>query len=361
MTHPHQHERHGHGHRREAARRQAPAPIQAKPGRARAGLVLYHGIESGQELARYGRIAEETGFESLWVTERLGHEETFASLGYVAAVTKDLRLGAGVVNAYTRHPALLAMAAATLDRISGGRFILGLGASERAAIEGRLGIPYGDPRAAMREAIGILRDLWSGAAVSKIASRFNLNEMRLALLPLQERLPVYMAALGPRALRLAGAIADGALLNAYSPAGYVRWAVEQVRLGARDAGRDPAAIEIACMLSVRLSGDPGRVRAGQKERIVRLLCEQHTGELVLEHGGFDPSLLAPLRAAAQREGTEAAARFVPDDLVGALFVVGPAERCRERIAEYRAAGVTLPLLLPRLEDYEATAQALAPR
>jgi 5,10-methylenetetrahydromethanopterin reductase len=353
MTHAH-----GHSRRRQAAREHAPEPLQRKLGRVRTGLVLYHGIESGQELARYGRIAEEAGFESLWVTERLGHEETFASLGYVAAATERLRLGVGVVNTYTRHPALLAMASATLDRISGGRFVLGLGASERFAIEGRLGIPYGEPRAALRDAVGLLRELWSGAAVSRPTGRFRLNDMRLALLPIQKRLPICIAALGPKALRLAGAVADGVLLNTYSPTGYVRWAAEQVRQGAQEAGRDPAAIDVACMLSVRLTNDPARARPGQKERIVRLLCEPHTGELVLEHGGFDPALLAPLRATAQREGPETAARLVPDDLVEALFVVGPAERCRERIAEYRAAGVTLPLLLPRLEDYEATARAL---
>jgi len=286
-------------------------------------------------LGRYGRIAEDAGFQSLWVTERYFHEETFTLLGYLAAATERIGLGAGVVNAYTRHPALLAMAAATLDRVSGGRFTLGLGASERAVIEGRMGIPYGQPHQALREAVAVLRSLFAGESVSASTGRDRLRDARLAVPPGSERLPIFLAAMGPKALRLAGAIADGVLLNTYVPAGYVRWAAGEVRRGAREAGRDSASIEIACMLSVRLIDDPERVRAGQRERIARLLAEPRTGELVLEHGGFDPGILGPLRAVAAREGTQAAARYVTDAVVEALFVVGPARRCRERIEEYR--------------------------
>ena len=100
----------------------------------RLGIVLYHGIDSGEELRRYGELAEGAGFESLWVTERYFHEETFSLLGYLAAATKTIKLGLGVTNPYTRNPALLAMSTATLDRISGGRFSLGLGRSERGVI-----------------------------------------------------------------------------------------------------------------------------------------------------------------------------------------------------------------------------------
>uniref|UniRef100_UPI001178CA54 LLM class flavin-dependent oxidoreductase n=1 Tax=Candidatus Entotheonella palauensis TaxID=93172 RepID=UPI001178CA54 len=109
---------------------------------AQLGMVLYHGIDNGPELKTYGRIAEDLGYDSLWVTERYFHEETFSLLGFLAAATERLRLGVGVVNPYTRHPALLAMGAATLDRISGGRIMLGLGRSERFVIQDRMGIPY---------------------------------------------------------------------------------------------------------------------------------------------------------------------------------------------------------------------------
>jgi 5,10-methylenetetrahydromethanopterin reductase len=322
-------------------------------------MVLYHGIEGGQQLQEYGRVAEAAGFESLWVTERYFHEETFSMLGFLAAVTQNIRLGLGVTNPYTRHPALLAMAAATLDRISGGRFLLGLGRSDGAVVQGRMGIPYGSPRSALREAVSIIRDLLADREVTATEGQFRLRGAGLAVKPFQERLPIYLAAIGPQALRLAGSIADGVLLNAYTPASYVRYAVAQVRQAAQEMGRDPDSVDIACMLVVRLTDDPGRLRRGLKERLVRLLAEPQVGEVLLDKGGFDSSILKPLRALVEQNHDKEAVDLVTDEMVEAFYLVGPAAHCRERIAEYREAGVDLPLLLPRLEDYAKVAGALS--
>ena len=325
----------------------------------RLGIVLYHGIEGGAELKEYGRIAEAAGFESLWVTERYFHEETFSLLGYLAAVTQDIKLGLGVTNPYTRNPALLAMASATLDRISGGRFMLGLGRSERFVVQDRMGIPYGDPRATMEEAVIIIRDLLAGERVTSTEGRFRMGSIHLETKPIQKKPPIYLAAIGPKALRLAGTIADGVLLNAYTPTAYVRYAVEEVRKAAQEAGRDPDSIDIACMLVVRLTDDPESIWSNLKQRIVRLLEEPQVGEILLEKGGFDPSILGPLRASAKRDGGQGAVGLISDEMVDSFYLVGPASRCKERIAEYREAGVELPLLLPRLEDYGKVAQSLS--
>ena len=315
------------------------------------GMVLHHGIEDGAQLRGYGELTERLGYDSLWVTERYFHEETAALLGFLAAGTERTDLGVGVVNPYTRPPALLAMAAATLDRLSGGRLILGLGRSEREVIEGARGIPYGRPRERLREAVEAVRALLSGETVEGV---------RLALRPSRERVPIYVAAIGPRALRLAGAVADGVVLNAYAPAAYVRRAVAEVRAAASDAGRDPDAVRIACMLVVRLTDRPDDLLPQLRERLASLLAEPHTGEVLLEWGGFDASLPARLRETLASAGPSEAARLVDDALVEALVLLGPAERCRERIEEYHAAGVEEVLLLPRLPDFERVARALAP-
>ena len=185
----------------------------------RLGMVLYHGLESGPELESYARAAETAGYESLWVTERYFHEETFTLLGFLAAVTQRMKLGVGVTNPYTRHPALLAMASATLDRVSGGRFILGMGRSEPFIIRDRLGLDYRQPRTVLAEAVGSVRHLLAGERVDATGKQATLRDTRLAILPVQQPLPIYLAALGPQALRLAGAIADGVILNAYVPTG----------------------------------------------------------------------------------------------------------------------------------------------
>ena len=324
-------------------------------------MVLYHGIDSGDELRNYARSAEDAGFDSLWVTERYFHEETFSLLGFLAAATTRIRLGLGVTNPYTRNPALLGMSAATLDRISGGRFLLGLGRSDKWVIEGRMGMPYERPLEHMGKTVGQLRSLLAGERVSGGAAYWDLKAVRLAVTPAQENLPIYLAAIGPKALRLAGAVADGVLLNAYVPASYVRYAVQEIADAATEAGRDPASIDVACMLIVRLTDDPAQMMPALKERMVRLLAEPFVGEVLLERGGFDPGILPSLRSTAENHGEKAAVHLITDAMVEAFYLLGDAAVCRRRIDEYREAGVDHPLLLPRLEDYESAVEALGPR
>ena len=326
----------------------------------RTGIVLYHGIDSGAELSGYSRLAEDAGFDSLWVTERYFHEETFSMLGYLAAKTDHIRLGVGVVNPYTRSPALLGMGAATIDRLSGGRLMLGLGRSDVEVIEGRMGMEYTTPLARLRGTVGALRSMWSGERVSAEYAGVRLRDVGLAMRPVQDRLPIYLAAIGPRALRLAGEVADGVLLNAYAPVEYVRWAAAEARRAAREAGREPESVDVACMLIVRLTDDPESLMQSLRERVARLISEPHTGEALLGRGGFEESILGPVRELVGRGDEVGASRYVSEELADACYLLGDAERCRERIQEYVEAGVDSPLLLPRLEGFRDTVESLGP-
>ena len=324
------------------------------------GIVLYHGIDSGPELANYGRLAEDAGFDSIWVTERYFHEETSSLLGYLAATTDRIKLGVGVVNPFTRSPALLGMGAATVDRLSGGRMMLGLGRSDPDVIQGRMGMDYRAPLARLRGTVDVLRSMWNGESVSARYAGIRLTDVGLALRPVQDRLPIYLAAIGPRALRLAGEVADGVLLNAYAPVEYVRWAVQQVREAAEDSGRGPDSVDIACMMIVRLTDDPDALMPSLRERVAGLVAEPHAGEVLLGRGGFDTSVLDPIRRLIARGDELNAAAYVSEDLAAACYLLGNSDRCRARVQEYIAAGVDTPLLLPRLEAFERTAQELAP-
>ena len=324
------------------------------------GIVLYHGIDSGPELAGYGRMAEDAGFNSLWVTERYFHEETSSMLGYLAATTERIRLGVGVVNPFTRSPALLGMGAATLDRLSGGRMMLGLGRSDADVIHGRMGIDYRTPLARLRGTVSALRSMWDGDRVSTEYAGVRLSNVGLAIRPMQERLPIYLAAIGPRALRLAGEVADGVLLNAYAPVEYIRWATRVVRESAEAAGRDPASVDITCMLIVRLTDDPDAMVSSLQERVARLIAEPFTGDALLGYGGFDPSILGPVRQHIESGDEAGAAKYVSEELARACYLLGNASECRRRIQEYMDAGIDTPLLLPRLEAFQQTCQELAP-
>ena len=325
----------------------------------RAGMVIYHGIGGGADLREYGRIADDLGYDSLWVTERYLHEETASMLGYLAAATSRVKLGVGVVNPFTRHPTLLAMMAATLDRISGGRFILGMGRSDSFIIEDRLGMSYSRSRGRLEEALTIVREFLEKGSASYQGRVFNQPEVSLEMKPIQDRLPIYMAAIGPKALKTAGALADGVLLNAYVSPGYVRYAVGLVKEAAKEAGRDPNSVRVACMLVMRMTPHLDEVRSGLKQRLVRLYSEVHVGEILLETAGFDPGAAPRIRELSADDDMDGAVRLVTDDMVDSCYVIGPPEQCRERVEEYARAGVDEPLLLPRLEDYRQTAEAMA--
>ncbi len=150
------------------------------------------------------------------------------------------------------------------------------------------------------------------------------------------------------------------MLNAYVPPSYVTYAVEEIRSAAQEAGRDPQSIDIACMLVIRLTDDPQRLLPTLKKRIVRLLDEAYVGEILLDKGGFDPSILGPLRESYAKDGGTEAVQLITDEMVASFYLIGSEEQCRQRIAEYRAAGVDLPLILPRLEDYARVADAFRP-
>lgn len=325
----------------------------------RAGMVIYHGIGGGNDLWEYGRIADDLGYDSLWVTERYLHEETSSMLGFLAAATSNVKLGVGVVNPFTRHPALLAMMAATLDRISGGRFILGMGRSDSFIIEERLGMSYSRSRTRLEEALKIVREFLQEGSASYEGRIFQQPKVSLEMRRVQERLPIYMAAIGPKALKAAGALADGVLLNAYVSPGYVKWAANVVRTSAEEAGRDPESVRIACMLVMRMTPRPDEVRAGLKQRLVRLYSEPNVGEILLETAGFDPGTAARIRELSAAGDVDGAVRLVTDGMVDSCYVIGLPEQCRERVEEYAKAGVDEPLLLPRLEDYRETAEAMA--
>jgi len=322
------------------------------------GLVLYHGFQSGAEIAKYASIADRYGFDSLWMTERSGHEEAFATLGYAAASSETLRLGLGVANSYSRHPVLLAMAAATLDRLSGGRFILGMGTSDRDVIEDKLGIPHQRPLVELERTIASLRGLFTGETVSTENGHSSILGVKLGVKPVTSPLPIYMAASGPRALRLAGRVADGVILNTYSPVSYVRWAVSTARQAATDAGRDPGVLKIVCMLVIRLVQDRKPLYPGFKERLARLLAEPQGGEVLLQESSFDPELVGRICHVARTQSVKLAAELVPNEMVDEFYVFGDLERCKQHIAEYQKAGVEQPLLLPRLQDFETVALAL---
>lgn len=275
----------------------------------------------------------------------------------MAAVTETINLGVGVINPFTRSSGLTAMGAATLDRLSGGRFILGLGRSDKNLISGTLGLDYENSLLKLNHYIVAIRDM---LASKSYGIRDDLKPINLAVRPVQTPLPLYMAAIGPKAMKLAAKEADGVILNTYSPIAYIRRSIEIIKSALDENERDPNSFKIACMLPVRLTGDVSDALINDcKYRIARILSEKFVGELfinVVSHTKY----ISSLRQFVYEQNKAEICKLITNDMVDQYYVIGDQNHCVKRINEYIEAGVGQPLLLPRLADFMKVAEKLNP-
>jgi probable F420-dependent oxidoreductase len=301
------------------------------------------------------KLAETLGYESAWVAEGHGGDQ-FAILGACAVATRRIRLGTSISSVFVRSAPTIGMAAATVDQLAGGRFILGLGGSHRVQVEPEHGIPFVQPTARVRDTIAIVRALVKSGVVSYRGDVVTIERFDLWFRPLRPEIPIYVAALFPRMLEIAGELADGVLLTWPTPATIAR-AVEHVAIGARRAGR-AAAVDVASLIPCAVAKTAAAARdalrpgvglyAGFFPRYNRLLAEAGFGDAVRD-----------IKEAFDRGGREAAATKVPDELIDAVALAGTPETCRERIEAYRRAGLALPIVSPRASGADALAMAMA--
>jgi probable F420-dependent oxidoreductase len=308
--------------------------------------------------------AERAGFTDVWTAE-VGAVDAFSPLAAIGVRTERVRLGTGLIPVYTRPPALAAMSAAGIQQLSGGRFVLGVGASSPAIVGQWMGLPFEDPVATVREYVEVLREALAGRKTAHDGERLRSSGFRLQADP-ESPVPIFVGALGPRMCRLAGAVADGVLFFLMTPAG-VRDALEHVAAGAREAGRDPDELDVFVRLPVALD-EPEDVARFLGRRMLTGYATVPAYNASLGRQGFGSEAAAIAEAWAAGERDRATAGFT-DDMLDELMLFGDAPACRRRIDEYRAAGVRTPVLMPvsvagtseeRAERVRATVAALAP-
>jgi 5,10-methylenetetrahydromethanopterin reductase len=291
------------------------------------------------------RLAETLGFSTFWVPEDYFYRGAFSLASAIAAQTTSLKVGIGVLNPYTRHPALTAMELGALDDVSDGRALLGLGASVKFWIEHQLKIPYTRPTQAIRESVEIIRRVFRGEKVSYDGQVFQTTEVRFNFQPTRAHLPIHLGVMGPKKLALAGEIADGVLLGALVSPAYARYAVEQVRLGATRVGRSLDEFPIGAFLAISVSEDEKTAREAVKPLITGmiLLMSNFPGHPVFTYGGI-PAETVQRFATAAAEG-RFPVHLVTEEMIDALAIAGSPEHCREGLARIVEAGVTVPIAL----------------
>jgi 5,10-methylenetetrahydromethanopterin reductase len=298
---------------------------------------------SGLAPARIGDLAgraEAAGFGAVFVAE--GHGDALSLCHPVAASTSSVRVGTAIANAALRPPVLAAKTAAQLDQASGGRFILGLGVAN-AVMNKRFGIAPFNALQMIEEYVFVVRAVLTGKTDGYAGEVFRTGMVPLDSPPVRAELPVYLAALGPRMQALAGRIADGVILNLMTPA-QAGQAAEAVRAAAREAGRDPASVEVACVVHVCVSDDAAQAAAAARAAVPRYVLHPAAGALFGE--GIDGVDLGPARARVLAGDRAGAADAVPQPAADGFVAHGDSATVAARVAEYRAAGVDLPVLFP---------------
>jgi probable F420-dependent oxidoreductase len=308
------------------------------------------------ELAR--RAEQEWGYRAIWLAET-GGAESFALAGAIAAATSQIEIGTAIVPVYNRTPAVLAMGAGTLAQLSGDRFILGLGASSHAIIEDWNGLPFQAPLARVRETVAVLRQALAGERTDFSGRTLRSRGFRLGALPAKP-LRIYLAGLRERMLELAGEFGDGLILN-FFPLTALPKMLEAYRRGAFEAGRDATGDEVVARFQVAITDDKAAAR-----NLVRAAFGGYVAAPVynrfFEWVGFG-DVARGVAQAFERGDRRGSALAMTDDFIDRVTILGTAEECRERLAEFVAAGITTPVLSPLAPGPEAAAavfEALAP-
>jgi F420-dependent oxidoreductase-like protein len=310
------------------------------------------------ETVEFVREAEKLGLDVCWVAEAWGAEAP-SVLGYLAARTERMLLGSGIIQLGTRTPMAIARAAITLSNISGGRFLLGLGASGPQVIEGLHGVPFGRPLTRMRETVQIVRLAARGTPVAFAGREYVIplpggeaRPMRLSMRA-EHAIPIYLATLSPAMLRLTGEIADGWLGTSFVPEEAGRAYFEHLDAGLAAAGRSRADLDICQGAEVAFAEDEGALEAmvaSRKRGLAFSLGGMGSASTNFYNDAYSRQGWADV-AAAVRERWQAgdrngAAGLVTDEMVLATTLIGTEDMVRERLRIWRDAGVDTVRLYP---------------
>jgi 5,10-methylenetetrahydromethanopterin reductase len=298
------------------------------------------------EAARLAALAEAHGFEGVWVPDERFHRDAYLTLGEVARATDRVRLGPFVSDPYSRHPALTAVAMATLDELAGGRAVLGLGAG--ASGFAALGLDRRHPATAIREAVGLIRQLWAGETVTLEGRVVRFRHGRLDFRP-RPNMPILVAGRGPKILELAGEVADGVIIGALLSPSTFAYAQRHVRAGVARSGRALDRFETVVWAHTALDPDPGRARDAVRKIVVGVLLTSR--EVLGDFGVTLPDALARALAGVDYGQSDAVARLataVPADVLAHFSLAGDGAECLESVVRLAGQGVTHLAVVPWL-------------
>jgi 5,10-methylenetetrahydromethanopterin reductase len=280
-----------------------------------------------EELVEIGRQAEQDGFDALFASCHYNNRDPFVVLDRVAAATEDLRVGPGVANPYETHPVSLASRVATLDEVSDGRAMCGLGAGDRSTLT-NLGIERDKPLRRVLEAMKVSQQLWAGERVDHDGT-FQATDAALNYPETVSEIPVYVGAQGPHMIRMAAKHADGVLVNASHPADF-EWADQQVEKGLAERPDERGPFDFAAYASVSVAEDAEAAREAARPPVA--FIAGGSAPPVLDRHGIDREAAAEIGAKIGSGDFSDAFEAVTPEMIDAFCIAGTPEIATEKIS-----------------------------
>jgi 5,10-methylenetetrahydromethanopterin reductase len=286
--------------------------------------------DSVLKIGYMAKLAEDAGFENIWITDHYNNRDVWTTLAVLSLLTNKIKLGTGVTNPYTRNVAITASSIASINELSGGRAILGIGPGDKATFD-KMGIDWDKPLTRVKESVLAIRAFLAKQQVSQAG--FKGAQLAFSA----GKIPIYIGAQGPKMLELAGAIADGVLINASHPDDF-KFAVPMIRQGAEKAGRKPEDVQVCAYAS--FSADKDQTKAVNASKIVVAFIVAGSPENVLERHGIGIDEARKISDALAKYDFKSAMDAVTPGMVEAFSVSGTPQDCRARVDELLKTGVT---------------------
>jgi 5,10-methylenetetrahydromethanopterin reductase len=275
--------------------------------------------------------------DSIWVPESWGRE-SFATLGAMSQITRRTRLGTSIISIYGRTPATVAMAATTLDMLSGNRTIIGLGASTAAITENWHGQKFERPTSRMKEYTECLRLMASGEKVNYNGEFFRVNDFKILHQPQRKQIPIFMGAVNKKMVSLSSQLADGVLLY-LRPFDELKMTVTELKRNTKGKNFEIASSFI-CAMSNK---EPEKARNRAAKTLAFYIAVGKYYNKFLSENGFKNEV-ERIAAEYRKGGADAAAEFVSDRMLKSLVICGTGEECRKSLERFVTAGITLPII-----------------
>jgi 5,10-methylenetetrahydromethanopterin reductase len=339
-------------------------PCQVVTERVRFGVGVWQGYTTTR-LTELARLIESEGFDQLWYANHKLYRDLWIGMAIAAQATQHIELGTFVAEPYSQHPAQIAAAIATIDELSGGRAILGLGAGGANFKE--LGAQRIRPAQALRESVEIARGLLRGERIAYRGQVYTADDIWLHL-PSRADLPIVVASRGDRVLRMAGEVADGVMIATYATPEGLRHGRDMVSEGLGRGGRAATDIQLMTRVDVCIDEDPRAARDAVRPMIAAMVMASYPDTAFLVHAGLE---ITPELATMAQQKNEALAfasgHLVPDEFVRQFAWVGTPTQVAEQIAAVVDSGfrtivfLAQPMNLDPAPTLHCFAQEVAPR